>query len=430
MRIGVVTTSYPRWLDDPAGSFVAGHVDWLLRAGHAVDVVCAGAGHTHWQPGARIHPVNAPPGLFYAGGAPERLAGGRGAALADAARFSTALAATVARLARRWDLAFAHWLVPAAAALAGLAPRLPVVAIAHSGDVHLVRRLGLATPLGALLARPGMRLAFVSEHVRDRFLTAVRSGPLRRRLERAALVTPMGIDLARFRAAAAHGRLAAAARPNDPRTVLFLGRLVPVKGAHILLEAAARLPPPASGNDPVRRPVRLIVAGDGPCRDALETQAAPLRTASPARSQPPLQSDHSSEMIIEFPGEVRGLARDRLLARADLLVLPSIPVEGRRTEGLPVTVLEAMAAGVPVIASRTGGLAELPASTATFVPAGDPVALARAVAQCLDDPTLRDRQTRAAAAWVEQHDWSRVGPRLWAHAPCRRDIFSFRNILK
>ena len=422
MRIGVVTTSYPRWLDDPAGSFVAGHVDWLIRAGHEVDVVCAGAGHVDWQPGVRIHPVTVRPGLFYEGGAPERLAGSRSAALAHAARFSATLAATVARLARRWDLAFGHWLVPGAAALAGLAPRLPVVAIAHSGDVHLVRRLGLATPLGALLARPGVRLAFVSRHVRDRLLMGVRPGALRRRLSRAALVTPMGIDLARFRAAPAP-RSPGTGRPDRAHTVLFLGRLVPVKGAHILLEAAAHLSFFSSSDSPGSGPVRLIIAGDGPCREDLEAQADILR----ARCQAPLQR---REISVEFTGEVRGLGRDRLLARADLLVLPSIPVEGRRTEGLPVTALEAMAAGVPVVASHTGGLAELPASVATLIPAGDPSALARALARCLDDAPLRDRQTRAAAAWVEQHDWDHVGARLWAHAPRRQDIFSLCNVLK
>lgn len=455
MRVGVVTTSYPRWPDDPAGSFVAGHVDWLCRAGHRVDVVCAGAAptppgatggsptrtHHAWQAGVRLHPVPAPAGLFYAGGAPEALAA-RPHTLLAAAHFAASLSTTVARLSRRWDLAFAHWLVPGAAALAACAPRLPVVGIGHSGDVHLMRRLGLVTPVAALLARPRLGLAFVSRHVRDHFLAATWPASLRRSLRARSLITPMGIDVARLRAARAH---AAGHAMNDittgamdtaspdgsrPHTVLFLGRLVPVKGVRVLLDAMERLvshisPEPGSERlvrtpstaprpiRPVIRPIiRLIIAGHGPDRAALEARAGELR----ARCR--------GLITIHLPGEVRGADRDRLLASADLLVLPSVPVESQRTEGLPVTVLEAMAAGVPVVASRTGGLGELPPGMMTSVPPGDADALARALARCLSDPALRQRHARAAGRWVEQHDWARVGTRLWAHAtsglPLRR----------
>jgi glycosyltransferase involved in cell wall biosynthesis len=111
---------------------------------------------------------------------------------------------------------------------------------------------------------------------------------------------------------------------------------------------------------------------------------------------------------------VRGAARDRLLAEADVLALPSLPVAGGRSEGAPVTALEAMAAGVPVVAARTGGLSELPAETALLVPPGDAAALAQALARCLTDPALRVRQVHAASRWVAQHDWSEVGAKLWA----------------
>lgn len=390
MRVGVVTTSYPRAAGDPSGSFVAAHVDWLVRAGHMVDVLCASApgGHIGWQAGVRVLPVTAPAGLFYEGGAPEALAARGVRALGPVARFSAGLVAAAARHGRRWDVAFAHWLVPGAAALVPAArPGRPVVAIAHSGDVHLVRRLGLATPLAAGLWARRARVAFVSEYVRRRFLAGVGPVGLRQALHARSLVTPMGIDLARWRSTRPERAQA------GERVVLFLGRLVPIKGARVLIDAAARLPR-ACG------PVRVVVAGDGPERASLADRIQGLAAGDHCR--------------IEMVGEVRGPARDRLLASADVLVLPSRPVAGGRSEGAPVTALEAMAAGVPVIASRTGGLAELPASVATLVPAGDPEALADALARCLQDELTRARQVRAAAQWVEQHDWDKVGARLWA----------------
>jgi glycosyltransferase involved in cell wall biosynthesis len=408
MRVGVVTTSYSRAPGDPAGSFVAGHVDWLVRAGHAVEVLCAAPAasdaepHRSWQPGVRVVPVAAPPGLFYQGGAPEVLAARGPAAAADAARFSAALLHAVWRHARGWDAAFAHWLAPCGAALALAAPPgLRLVAIAHSGDVHLLRRLGLATPLACALLGRRARLACVSEHVRERLLAGVRPAWLARALRARSVVTPMGVDVARWQAAA---RVAAAARaarvaqgePGD-RIVLFLGRLVPIKGVDVLLEAAARLPP-AGG--PVRVPVRVIVAGDGPLRAELEARARAL----------------SDRCAVELVGEVRGEARDALVASADVLVLPSLPVAGGRSEGAPVTALEAMAAGVPVVASRTGGLAELPPEAAILVPPGDAAALAQGLTRCLDDDALRGRQIAAASRWVARHDWAEVGSRLWTLA--------------
>jgi glycosyltransferase involved in cell wall biosynthesis len=313
----------------------------------------------------------------------------------DAARFSAALLGAVHGHARGWDAAFAHWLVPGAAALALAAPRgLALGAIAHSGDVHVLRRLGLATPLAWRLSRRRARFAFVSEHVRTRFLDGVWPAGLRDRVHARSLVTPMGIALERWRAAAQ-----AAQREPGVRTVLFLGRLVPIKGVAVLLDAVARLAPACGA-------VRVVVAGDGPLRAALADQARTLMAR--------WQDQQRRDLAIELVGEVRGLARDRLLAGADVLALPSLPVAGGRSEGAPVTALEAMAAGVPVVAARTGGLSELPAEAALLVPPGDAVALAQALTRCLTDHALRARQVQAASRWVARFDWSEVGAKLWA----------------
>jgi glycosyltransferase involved in cell wall biosynthesis len=383
VRLGLLTTSYPRFPGDPAGGFVAEHAAFLAAAGHDVEVIAAGAADgadaaaaagatsdaTAAGSGITIRRVAAAPGLFDRGGAPDRLAQSPAAWLTGA-RFSLALARAAAGHARRWDAAVAHWLVPSAlAALA--APGLPLLAIAHGGDVHLLRRLRAHRAARALFERRGVRLSFVTEELQRLFLDGAPPGH--------SQVCPMGVDLARLRAArAAHRRI----DPSAP-TVLFLGRLVPVKGVDVLVRAAELW----------RSGARLVVAGAGPSRPALERMAT---TSGRTR----------------FAGQLVGAERDRALATADLVVVPSVRVEGGRSEGFPVVALEAMAAGAALVASSVGGLAELPAGAVTHVPPGDPAALARAIDDLLADSPRRRAQIDAQDRAVGAFDWNEVGPRL------------------
>jgi glycosyltransferase involved in cell wall biosynthesis len=368
VRVGLVTTSYPRFDGDPAGCFVAEHARYLEAQGHQVEVIAAGeptdGGEVIRIPGGR---------LFYRGGGPEALE--QGGAWTDAARFTARLTVEISRRARRWDAVVSHWLVPSALAAAVAAPRRPMLAIAHAGDVHTLRRIGALGPFAAAAAaRPRLCISFVSRELRDLFLAAA-PRLARARLTARSQVCPMGIELARLRAASAP--------PSAVPIVLFLGRLVPVKGAAVAA-AAARI---------WRSGARLVVAGAGPEEPALRAAAA---AAPPGR--------------IELVGEVHGAARDRLLAAADVVAVPSVHTPGGRSEGMPMAALEAMAAGAAVVASRVGGLAELP--VVTHVPPADPTALAAAVDRLIASPWGRAAQVAAQARFIDDYDWSRVGPRL------------------
>src|ERR1700733_8703808 len=124
MRIGVVTTSYPRFAGDARGSFVAAHVAAMRALGHTVDVIAAGndAG------GDRVTRIAS--SLFEGAGAPDELE--RGGSRLAAVAFTARLTAAVARRAREWDLIVAHWLAPSA--IAALPSRVPLLAIGHGGD--------------------------------------------------------------------------------------------------------------------------------------------------------------------------------------------------------------------------------------------------------------------------------------------------------
>jgi len=359
--LGVVTASYPRFAGDPAGNFVAAHVAALRALGHRVDVIAAGeAGAARGAP--LDEPVQriASSRLFYRGGAPDALERSPlGAGLA-AAVFTARMTARVTARAGRWDTIIAHWLVPSA--LAALPAGRPLVAIAHGGDVFTLRRLHLLRPVLGALERRGAQLVFVSEALRTIARAAV---PALARWIEAARVQPMGIDLARF------ARLPRA--PSDPPVVLVVARLVPIKGVDVAI-AAMRY---------VRAPARLVIAGDGPERARL------------------VAHDRAS-----FLGEVTTTRRDELLAAASAVVVPSRVLGDGRTEGTPAIALEALAAGVPVIASSVGGLRELPGIQ--HVPPDDPRALARAI-----DHTLAGAPSAVELrAGVASLDWREVAQRL------------------
>jgi glycosyltransferase involved in cell wall biosynthesis len=155
------------------------------------------------------------------------------------------------------------------------------------------------------------------------------------------------------------------------RPFLFAGRFVEKKGAAVLLEAVRRL-------DPAIRPP-LVLAGEGPAREALQRIAGPLGN-------------------VEFPGWLPNEELRRRMRRALAVCVPSLAAMDGDAEGLPNIVLEAMAAGAPVIASRHAGIPEAvtPDVTGLLVPPGDPEALAAALRRLVRDPELRRRLGKRA----------------------------------
>lgn len=141
---------------------------------------------------------------------------------------------------------------------------------------------------------------------------------------------------------------------GDPFVIGTIARLIPEKGIAVLLQAFARL----TGEIPS---LRLLIIGDGPERKALEKMAQQI-----------LPQDRQQ---VRFCGAIPQAAR--YLRAFDVCVVPSLQ------EGFGLVALEAMAAGVPVIASHTGGLGELirHAETGLLVPPADPLSLAQALRQ-------------------------------------------------
>lgn len=384
----MLTTSFPRHDGDLAGAFVLGFARAIADAGHEVTVLAPEprAGSPPSWPGVSLRWVAylRPRRLqrtFYGAGVPDNLARDPRAWL-GVAPFVLALRRAAARELAGCDALVSHWAAPCALVAGAVARGRPHLAVLHSADVHALARL----PGGRRLARRALAgassIRFVAPHHREAVLAML---PVEQRSAACARshVEPMGVDPPALPDRAAARR----ALGVEGRAWLMLARLVPIKGVDVALRALAG-----------RRDEELLVAGDGPELEPLRR----LARAVGARAR--------------FVGVATGVDKARLLAAADALLVPSRHARGGRTEGAPVAALEAMAAGVPVVASRVGGLSSLVEHGATgmLVAPDDPGALRAAIDALAGDERLRRRLGEAGVRASQPRLWSAQAPRILA----------------
>lgn len=175
--------------------------------------------------------------------------------------------------------------------------------------------------------------------------------------------------------------------------IVAVGRLIQKKGFDVLLEALALL---GASHPALAKRILLSIAGDGPEMNALVAHAS--RVAPPSNALPSAQPSSSRQApTIQLLGALPNPAVRTLMSTADLFVLPCrIDPAGDR-DGIPVVLMEAMAAGIPVISGNLPAIAELVEhdSTGLMVPPGEAQPLADTLARILTDNALRARLAAA-----------------------------------
>jgi glycosyltransferase involved in cell wall biosynthesis len=392
----MVTTSYPRFPGDGVGSFMEPIAKGLAARGHEIHLVAP------WHPaitrgrsedGVHFHFFHYSPfaswNIFgYAEGLhadthlrPQAWAV---APLAMAAGWFKAL-----RVAQKKRATVMHgnWVIPGGVIAAAAAGRLPLVVSLHGSDVFIAERHAL---MGAAARRVFQRAARITAPSDDLCGRAARLGADPARLR----TVPYGVDSERFAPNAAVRR---AVRHElalgDEPVIVTAGRLVRKKGFEYLIDAARTL----AASHPT---ARVLIAGEGDLRDELERRAA---DAAPAR--------------VTLLGNLAQSEIARLVAAADVVVVPSVRDEAGNVDGLPNFALESLASGTPVVATRAGGLPQAieDGSNGLLVAERDPRGLARAIGAMLDQPEWgRELGARARERAIREFGWGGVAERFEA----------------
>jgi len=380
LRLLALTSTYPRWRDDPEPGFVH-ELAKRLTADFEVTVLAPharGAEVEEIMDGVAVRRYRYAPvdweSLVNDGGMVANLRRNPFKwLLVPGFLLSQAWVARRIIRQRSVDVLHVHWLVPQGLVLLLLrlsGCRTPYLVTSHGADLYSLRG-PLLNALKRRIARASATMTVVSSAMRAE---AKRIGLQPPRL----VVLPMGVDLQeRFVPDAAQS-------PSTDR-LLFVGRLVPKKGLTHLLDALPRVL--------ARRPaVTLAIAGFGPEEQSLRVQVQRL----------------GLEARVEFLAARPQSELPQLYRDASVFVAPFVRDASGDQEGLPVALMEAIACGCPVVVGDVAGLQDLlgAASRDICVRPDDNAALAAAILAALDNPAeARAQALKLRQAVAARVDW-------------------------
>ncbi len=351
MNVGLLTTGFPRFEGDCSGSFLLTLARGLVGQGHTVRVLAPEPPRrrpvprwpgieVRWVPYARPRTLQR---TFYGSGAPDNLRS-QPASWAGAASFTAALYRASERELADCDALLSSWCVPSGWVASRTAAGRTHLCVCHATDIRWLSNMPGGGAVARRIATGATSMWFLSAPLRDRFFKTAGLDPsiVSTHIGPMPIEPPQPLLESRSELRRRLG--------IDGFTLLFLGRLVPVKGLDDLLRALASLP----------EPISVRIAGDGPERVELRALAQKL------------------EIDATFEGWVAGERKEALLRACDAIVVPS-----GRQDGLPTVLFEAKARALPIIATEAGAIPDQMRGQpdTLLVPPNDRLALSRAIRQ-------------------------------------------------
>jgi glycosyltransferase involved in cell wall biosynthesis len=392
MRIALVSSSFPRFPGDYAGIFVYELAQHLTQQGMSVHVLAPhdqGTALSETRDGVFVHrfpytPKGMKPVLCYGAGIPINLRYSYLARL-QTPSYIISLLFALRRLIKSEDIQLvnSHWLLPQGVVAASLRWRLgiPHICTVHSSETLVLSRLPLAAKLVRWTTKYVDQLICVSQRTKER-LEQIAGTPL------PGAILPMGVNLTQFQNEQLSQQEAKRELgfPENGRLLLFVGRLEEVKGVHFLLPAYARIRDDWPDS-------RLCIVGTGRMEAELQEQARILGLAD----------------SVNFLGRISHENLPAYYRSADLVVIPSIIAQGGDEEGMPVVLLEALAAGCRIVTTTTGGAVEIivDGRNGFLAAPADVDSLRKAMTHALVTP-LSHEFKQAVRQTAQRFDWAGI----------------------
>jgi glycosyltransferase involved in cell wall biosynthesis len=378
MKIGIITTSFPRWRADYTGAFIYEAARAIQQQGLQVKVISmhapGTARHENWD-GIEIYRTRYLPEAWEllkseGGGLPE-VWKNNPKARPQIFPFMLAFLIDVFIHTRDCDLLHANWTISGAIAwIISIFNRKPYFVTIQGSDIYKAVKLPLVTSITRAALNHAKKILVLSKALAQQVnLIGI---PLSK-IE----IVPNGVDTSHF-----------IPLPYEQREnqILFVGSLIERKGVQHLIQAFA----PTSAKYP---DTHLILVGEGLQRSMCEDMVRSL----------------GLEKKVHFAGAQPQEQVAENMRKARVFVLPSIE------EGLGVVLLEALASGTPIVASNVGGIADVvDEKVGVLVPPGDAGQLAGAIQFLLNLTPLEwtELNSNARKRAIETYDWEQIARRI------------------
>lgn len=282
------------------------------------------------------------------------------------------------RLVRRYNIGIlhSHWLLPQglSGAITKKIFNIRHVLTIHGGDLFVLSRLPLSKLLIKFIIKNTDHVTCINKEIKNNLISIIG-----KRYEDKLSIIPMGVNIKDYK--------------NNFRfnkNILFLGRLADKKGVEYLLEAIKLLK---------NKEVKVLIAGDGPLRKKLEEFVK-------------LNKIHDQ---VKFLGYVTGKEKINLIKSCGIFIIPSIVTSYGDREGLPVSLLEAMAASKTIIATNVGGIKEIIKNNynGLLIKQKSPEDIVNAINKLFKNKNLAKRIALNARKTVLDYDWKIIGEQYY-----------------
>lgn len=276
------------------------------------------------------------------------------------------------------DIIHSHWIIPSGLVGAFLKKifKIKHLATAHAIDVYTLEKLPFKKILAEFIYKNSEYLVCVSSILKEKILNILNEKFSREKNK--IFIKPMGAKISFKKEIKSN---------KEKFNVIFLGRFVEKKGVKYLIYAFKKV-------SSFYENVQLLIGGTGPLEKEIKELVKNLHL----------------EKFVKFLGWISREKIPEILSEADVLVVPSIITEEGDTEGLPTVILEAMGAGVPVVASDVGGIKDVIKNgvNGILVPQRDIDALAEAIISLIKDEKLRKKLSVEGINTAKNYEWNKI----------------------